>query len=42
VRFTLAGTTLTLVWPEAEVVDIDQDGTPEDGYLRVILRRSQS
>jgi hypothetical protein len=42
VRFTLAGTTLTLVWPEAEVVDIDQDGTPEDGYRRVILRGSQS
>ena len=39
VRFTLAGSRLTLWWPEVEVVDIDRDGQPEDVRLEVELRR---
>jgi len=40
VHFTLTANTLTLPWPEVEVVDMDGDGQPEDVHLRVVLRRS--
>ncbi|HSJ13488.1 MAG TPA: hypothetical protein VK939_03680 [Longimicrobiales bacterium] len=39
VRFTLGGNRLTLYWPEWEIVDMDQDGEPEDAWLRVRFRR---
>jgi hypothetical protein len=39
VRFTRAGSTLTLVWPEVELVDMDLDSVPEDVRLRVVLVR---
>jgi hypothetical protein len=37
VHLTLAGRTLTLLWPEDELVDMDLDGEPEDTRLRVVL-----
>jgi hypothetical protein len=40
VHFTLAGRTLTLFWPEDELVDMDQDGEPEGARLRVLLDRN--
>ena len=39
VHFTLIGSKLTLVWPEAEVIDLDHDGQPEDALLKVVLTR---
>jgi len=38
VPFVLDGATLQLRWPETELVDIDQDGQPEDSWLRVTMR----
>ena len=37
VHLTLAGRTLTLLWPEDELIDMDLDGEPEDARLRVVL-----
>jgi hypothetical protein len=41
VSFLLAKASLELRWPETELVDIDQDGQPEDCWLRVVWRREQ-
>jgi hypothetical protein len=38
VPFELNGT-LTVHWPEPEFVDMDQDGKPEDAWLRVVFQR---
>ena len=40
VRFELEAPLLTLYWPETSFVDMDQNGTPEDTWLRVVLRRT--
>jgi hypothetical protein len=40
VHLTLVGPTLTLFWPEDELVDMDQDGEPEEARLRVLLDRN--
>lgn len=40
VHFELVGRTLVLHWPEVEIVDMDQNGQPEDVRLRVRLARS--
>ena len=40
VRFELKSPLLILYWPETSFVDMDQDGTPEDTWLRVVLRRT--
>jgi hypothetical protein len=39
VPFTLTATHLAVEWPETEHVDMDQDGHPEDAWLRVVFRR---
>jgi hypothetical protein len=39
VQFEL-GSTLTVRWPETSFVDMDQDSSPEDAWLRVVFRRS--
>jgi hypothetical protein len=39
VPFELAGNTFTLRWPEAELVDVDRDGEPEDAWLRMSFQR---
>ncbi len=39
VPFVLDGTALQLQWPETELVDIDQDGQPEESWLRISMRR---
>jgi hypothetical protein len=39
VRFELTAT-LSVFWPETEFVDMNQDGTPEDAYLKVVFRRT--
>jgi len=39
VHFTLGTDLLTLEWPEVELVDMDQDGTPEDVWLVVTYEK---
>lgn len=40
VRFELRTSQLVLYWPETSFVDMDQNGTPEDAWLKVVLRRT--
>ena len=40
VPFELRGNTLTLFWPETELVDMDGDGQPEDVWLRRVFERT--
>ena len=39
VRFEL-NSTLTVHWSETSFVDMDQDSSPEDAWLRVVFRRT--
>lgn len=42
VPFEVAGNTLTLRWPEEELVDVDRDGEPKDAWLRMVFENIEA